>query len=82
MSQGPRIDFESEGATIVLYLESPGGASIVDAGGEIPSYGSSYAFLDAFSKNSVFVPQMSFVQQESVGAMAHPSSPPPVAWAL
>ena len=34
-SQGPRIDFQSEGAKIVLYLVFPGGASVVGAGGEI-----------------------------------------------
>ena len=32
------------------------------------------AFLDAFLRNYVFVPQMFFVQQKSEGAMAHPAS--------
>ena len=34
LKQGPRIDIQNEGAKIVLYLASPGGASIVDAGEE------------------------------------------------
>ena len=32
--QGPRIDFQSEGAKIVLYLVSPGSPSMVGAGWE------------------------------------------------
>ena len=31
------------------------------------------AFLDAFSKNFVFLPQMLFVQQKSGGSKAHPA---------
>ena len=34
LSQGPRIDFQSEGAKIVLLLISPGGPFIVDGGRE------------------------------------------------
>ena len=38
--QGPRIDFKSEGAKIVLYKESLEGASMVDAVGKISFFGS------------------------------------------
>ena len=33
--QGPRIDFQSEGAKIALYLVFPGGASMLGVGGGI-----------------------------------------------
>ena len=35
ISQGPRIDFQSKGATIVPYLVSPVGVSMVGTEGEL-----------------------------------------------
>ena len=67
MIQGLRIDFQSEGAKIVLYFSklSPGDASLVDAGGENFVFWffstQENAFQDEFSKNFAFVPQMFFV---------------------
>ena len=78
-SQGPRIDFQIEGAKNGLYFVSPGGASMVDAGRENVVFWFSrtqeHAFLDAFSKNFTFLPEIFFVQQKSEGAMAHPPRP-------
>ena len=58
----------------MLYLVPPGGASIVDAGGENIMFWflrtQENIFLDAFSKNFDFVPQI-FVQQKSGGVIAH-----------
>ena len=63
-NQDPRIDFQIEGAKIVLYLVFPRGAPLVDAGGENFVYlfarTQENAFLDTFSKNFAFVPQLSF----------------------
>ena len=74
VTQDPRIDFESEGVKIVLYLVSPGGASMVNARGENFMFWFSRTqkktFLDKFSKN-LFLCHKHFV----------PPSPP-VAWAL
>ena len=64
--QGSRIDFQREGAKIILNLVSPGGASTVDAGGENFilwfSRTQQYTFLDAYSKDFIYVPQMFFAQ--------------------
>ena len=81
MYQGPRIDFQSEGANIVQYLVSPGGASIVGAEEENYVFWSSRtqenAILDALSKKFCFCATYDFfVQQISRGAMAHPAPRP------
>ena len=78
--QGPRIDFESEGAKIVLYLVSPRGSSVVDAGGKNFVFWFSKtqenAFLDAFSKNFVLCRKRFWFIRKVEGPW------PEVAWAL
>ena len=57
MKKSPPIDFKSERAKIVLHLVSPGGASMVDARGEIYvvlfSRTQEHAFPDAFLRFSI-----------------------------
>ena len=73
--QGSWMDFQSEGTKIVLYLISPGGTSMVDAGGENFVFWFSRArenaFLGAF-KQVLFFATTVFVQQKNGEAMAHP----------
>ena len=79
MLLGPRIDFQNEGAKIVLYLVSPEGASMVDAGGEnfvfLFSRTQEKAFLDTFSKKFVSVPQIFFCSAKTW--RSHGLPPPP-----
>ena len=67
--QDPRIHFQSEGDKLILYFVSAGEAAMVDAGGEnlifLFSMTQENAFLEVFSKNFVFAPQIFFVQQKS-----------------
>ena len=67
----------------MLLFVSPGGASIMDAGGENYVFWFSRteekdAFLDAFSKNFDFVPQMFFLFSRKV-EVPWPTQNP-VAW--
>ena len=88
--QGPRIDFQSEMAKVVLYLVPPRGASMADDGGENFVFWFSTtqktALLDAFSKNFVFVPHMFLCSVEKCRghgpAVPHPSCAGPECTAL
>ena len=70
----------------MLYLVPPGGASMVDAGGEYFIFWLSRAqenvFLDAFSKNFVFASQMFFCSAEKWMGNCPPAPLRLVVWAL
>ena len=57
---------------VVVYLASPGGSSMVDAGGENFVFWFSRteenAILDMFSKNFAFVPRIFLLSRKEEGA--------------